>query len=161
MDDEKIRAQVLTLLAQKYGAAGQAGFMYTADIAQQLGVDVELLKGVLAAMHDLHLIKGDVGMGSVHMLDAGFRAARPRDVVFPPTADNRQIHFNAPIQSSAIAFDQASASVSNQQVTLLQSLAKAVQDCPEIEPGQRQHWAKTLWEMSKHPALVALLGSLG
>lgn len=158
MNRERIREAVVAALRTAYNETG--GEVSARVLAGNLGVPVGDVCAVIGELEQRNLVRTEVGCEFAALSPLGIAQLVPGDPAAARGGDVNLIHVCGGIHGGAVSLGQSTATVVNQQSTFLHDLAQKVQNCPNIEPEQRQHWAKTLWEMSKHPALVALLGSL-
>lgn len=133
-------------------------------LENELGIPWHDIATAITLFHRQGIVEPVVGNTHARLTSYGVTVLEPRDIGVPkqpPQTVNN--NFSGSFNQSAIATTggQASVSIQNTEVNhYFQQLEKAIDQSNSIPPEQKSKWKANLWEMSKHPALVAALGTV-
>ncbi|UQI40952.1 hypothetical protein [Vreelandella venusta] len=133
-------------------------------LENELGIPWHNIATTITLFHRQGIVEPVVGNTHARLTSYGVAVLEPRDIGVPkqpPQTVNN--NFSGSFNQSAIATSggQASVSIQNTEVNhYFQQLEKAIDQSHSIPPEQKSKWKANLWEMSKHPGLVAALGAV-
>jgi hypothetical protein len=111
MANEILRSRFLSWLAEKYEVLGGSP-VETEEFCKFSGISLDDLRPTLDLLHRQKIINLMIGERHALLTDRGYEVAKPSDSCVPKSGGTH-INFNAPVTSSAIAFDKANAQVNN------------------------------------------------
>ncbi|UYF99351.1 hypothetical protein [Halomonas sp. GD1P12] len=163
MNTQQIKQAIANRMLSEYDQ-GNNGMVDMKQIASELGIPWSQVENVVGMLHEQGIVRTVIGCHVAHLTPLGIRTLEPSDIGVPkqpPQTVNN--HFSGSFNQSAIATTNGYATVSVQNTEVnhyFQQLERAIDQSQNIPSEQKQKWKTDLWEMSKHPALVAALGAI-
>lgn len=163
MKTQDIKQAVANKLLTEYDL-GNNGMVNLTSLENELGIPWDRIASAVGMLHEQGVLDTVIGCAGARLTPRGIEVLEPRDIGVPkqpPQTVNN--NFSGSFNQSAIATTggQASVSIQNTEVNhYFQQLEKAIDQSHSIPPEQKSKWKANLWEMSKHPGLVAALGAV-
>jgi len=152
MSDTEIRRAILQKLYDLFMDRGMAVGIKSTELANDLDFTPETVEKQVRALKAYGFVE-NITMASLRISPDGLKEIEGALKSEIPTT---QIHQNIKISGGNIGqINQAH--ILNNPSCFLNRLAEAIENTPDIDPEQKKTWTKTLWEMSKHPHLPALI----
>ncbi|WP_336274210.1 hypothetical protein [Vreelandella indica] len=164
MSTQKIKQAIANRMLNEYDR-GNNGMIDLTPLDKELGIPWTQIENVVGMLHEQGIIHTVIGCNVARLTPLGIRTLEPSDIGVPkqpPTSVTHNTHFSGNFSQSAISTSgDAQVSVQNTEVNhYFQQLEKAIDQSPNIPSEQKSKWKENLWDMSKHPALIATLGTL-
>ncbi|WP_417864559.1 hypothetical protein [Vreelandella venusta] len=163
MNIQDIKQAIANKVLSEYDR-GNTGMVNLTSLESELGIPWDRIAGAVSALYEQGVIDTVMDCAAARLTPRGIEVLEPRDIGVPkqpPQTVNN--NFSGSFNQSAIATSggQASVSIQNTEVNhYFQQLEKAIDQSHSIPTEQKSKWKANLWEMSKHPGLVAALGAV-
>jgi len=155
MSDTEIRRAILQKLYDLFMDRGRAVGIKSAELANDLAFTPETVEKQIRALKAYGFVE-NITMAALRISPDGLKEIEGTLKSEIPTT---QIHQNIEISGGNIGqINQAH--VINNPSYFLNRLEEAVENTPDIDPEKKSRWKQALWEMSKHPALIAAISPL-
>jgi len=152
MSDDEIRRAILRKLYELFMDHGKAAGFKTVELAHDLDIDVEVIEKQMRALKALGLADR-IGQVNFRITEDGIMDIEGRDA---PNPSATHVYNSIEVSGGSVG-NINQAHIINSPSQFLTELAEAIEKHPDIDPEKKKTWAKTLWEISKHPHLPALI----
>lgn len=162
MNTQQIKQAIANRMLSEYNQGND--LVDLTPLEHELGLPWHDIAITITLFHRQGILEPVVGNTHARLTAYGVEVLEPGDIGVPkqpPQTVNN--NFSGSFNQSAIATTggQASVSIQNTEVNhYFQQLEQAIDQSQNIPPEQKRKWKTDLWEMSKHPALVAALGAI-